>query len=189
MHGCETWLSYSRWQSSQWLQYSQDSSFQQNCEFFPMTFFLASVCHVLSVIFYASLVFEWVLAAVPTWAVFSSLWNILWLKDSTAPCYVSCSTHHQQQTKVKYKCILCLVGSSTVCLGHLLSTSAESVAYVCSLLLHVVSVPWWIKIGLRARWLFWELVVARKIGTLAICEKAVSLGLHCPAVTLHKFLA
>lgn len=34
----------------------------------------------------------------------------------------------------------CLVGH-TVCLGHLLSTSAESVADFCSLLLHIESVP------------------------------------------------
>lgn len=29
---------------------------------------------------------------------------------------------------------------------------------------------------------------ARKIGTLATCEEAVSSGLHYPAVILHKFL-
>lgn len=140
MHGCEIRLPYSQWQSSQRFLYSQDSSFRQNCEFSPTAFFLTSVCCVLSAIFYASLVSEWVLAAVPTWALFSSLWNILWQRQhSTMLCVLLYTLPTTKWGEIKVYSA-CLRGS-TVCIGNLLSNSTESVAYCCSLVLHVASIP------------------------------------------------
>lgn len=107
---------------------------------FPLLRSSSPVCCVLSAIFYASLDSEWVLAEVPTWALFSSFWNILWQRQhSTMLCILLYTLPTTKWGEIKVYSA-CLRGS-TVCIGNLLSTSAESVAYCCSLVLHVASIP------------------------------------------------
>lgn len=51
-------------------------------------------------------------------------------------CYTS-SPAKWGEIKVYFSCLV----DSSVCIGHLLPTSAESVVYFCSLVLHIASVP------------------------------------------------
>lgn len=82
----------------------------------------------------------------------------------TAQHHVMCPVLHIASNKVRWnRSVFCLFGRYTQCYRS--STSAESVAYFCSLVLHIAPVlqSWWIKTGLRARWLFWELVVQERL--------------------------